>query len=305
MSFLFPKTADKSQAKQQAAANKASKKAVSYIKTDPITNKLDTLGASLVNNGLTPTSYAGPGYNIGISSGGNINMARTGETQGFMDRLGAGMDTDEGAFGSLLSQLTPGFGRLSSARAQDIRNAASKAIGNLKDNLGRRRVLGSSFANDQIGSVERQYALDEERVKAEALVEELKMTNEVINSRSAARNQALTTAFSQIQFEGDVGQKLLQSTQAAMNNLQLAQVDLAKTAASITAQGQIAKANVYAGIQSIPLQSAPEFAGIKAQEAAAPANFIGTVAGAALGGGMFGGVGSGGLMPAKTSTFPV
>jgi len=238
---------------------------------------------SLQTSPIKPVSFAGPGLGINISSTGDITMNRTPEAQGVMDRLLSGMNVDEAAYSDLLSQIRPGFGRLTDARTKEISRAAERAVGNLRDNLARRNMAGASFAEQQIGSLQAEFAALEDKARAESIVEELKMTNDVISSRTQARNQSIATAWDQIQFEGNLGGQLLQSVMAGMNNAQMAMVDLAKTIADVKLQIQKARAGVITDFGTTFTSQGSEFADIASQEAAGPGQLIGTATGTALG----------------------
>lgn len=284
MGSLFGKgEAAKGQKNLERQTAQFTKKGLAQLNATPILDRLDTERLRLQNNGITPFSSLGPGFGINISEAGDINMSRTPETQGFMNRLLTGLNTDESAFGDLLSQITPGFGRLTNARREELRRAQEKSVGNLRDQLARRRVAGASFANDQIGSLESEFAALTDKAISESMVEELKLTGDVIGARTQARNQTISQALSQIQFEGNIGASLTQSVLANMNNLQLAQVELAQTAAGIEAEIQKARAGVVTNLGTTQTGQASNFANIASQEAAGPGQLIGSVLGTGVG----------------------
>ena len=78
----------------------------------------------------------------------------------------------------LRGQVRPGFGRLTEARVQAIRNAGAESIGNLRKSLSRRGVMGSSFANDAETRTRMATGQEEERARAEAMVEEIGMSRQ-------------------------------------------------------------------------------------------------------------------------------
>lgn len=284
MSFLFPKTAGNSQRKLLQQTNTA----IGQAKIKPkiikqMTAPLSAERERLSSSGLTPVSFGGPGYGINIDNSGNIAMNRTPESQGVMDKLLGGLNTDEQAYSDLLTQIRPGFGRLTNARVGEIKNAATKAVGNLRDQLARRRVAGASFANDQVGSLQAEYDRMTEQAIAESMVEELKMTGDVIGARTQARNQTLAQAFDQTQFEGTIGANLLMNTQKNMQDIQTMMVDLTKTIADIELRARLGNQASATSLSGTYLGQGSEFAGLKAQEAAAPGNFVGQLAGTALG----------------------
>lgn len=73
---------------------------------------------------------------------------------------------------SLRESLTPGFGRLSEERQQAIRDARDEAIGNLRESLSRRRVLGSSFADDAVTRAELAFGREAGLAAAETFAQE-------------------------------------------------------------------------------------------------------------------------------------
>jgi len=96
--------------------------------------------------------------------------------QGFFQQ---GLEATQG----LLGQVEPGFGALTEARVNEILNRGAASRSNLRSNLARRRVLGSSFAEDVLGRFDQQLAQDVGQAKAVSFLEELDATNQLINQR--------------------------------------------------------------------------------------------------------------------------
>lgn len=284
----------KAVSQQSELAKKAQAQSVKYLMDEK---------AKLADAGNFNLNFGTPGYGIQVdSSGGLVN--RTGETQGFIDALKYGLGTDEAGYTNLLSQIAPGFGRLSQAAGQEIENAGRAAVGNLREQLARRRVLGASFANDQMAGLKATYDQMKQKAQAEAMVQELEMTQKVISARTDARNQTIAQALNQIQFEGDIGKTLTLGIMATNTDLAKVQAELSSLAAQITGNIATAQMGNVTGLQNTMIGSQPAYGQMAAEAAAGPANMIGTLLGTAISGG-FGGIGSGGLMPAKSSTFPV
>lgn len=91
----------------------------------------------------------------------------------------------------LIADVRPGFGRLTEARLQQIENARSRAVGNLRENLARRRVLGSSFGRDALARTESEFAQQSERAAAQGFLQELDATNRLIQQRLNARQNTV------------------------------------------------------------------------------------------------------------------
>lgn len=94
----------------------------------------------------------------------------------------------------LLSQVSPGAGRLTDARVQSIQNARDKSLSNLTDNLARRRVSGSSFGQNSMISAETEFAQQEEQARAQSFLEEFELTSQLEGEKlrigTAAAEQA-------------------------------------------------------------------------------------------------------------------
>lgn len=80
----------------------------------------------------------------------------------------------------LRGELRPGFGRLTRSRVEELRGLRGRAVGNLREELSRRRVLGSSFAAREIGALESEFAQQEDQIRAEAFMQELDATNQLL-----------------------------------------------------------------------------------------------------------------------------
>lgn len=277
--------AAKSQRQQQAYAAKQSKQIAKGV------NKAtkQTYGMLMdEQDKLANKSFSGsletPGYGFGYTGKdgkwtGTIN--RSGETQGFMDRLLAGLGADEDSYRELLSQIRPGFGRLSEATQEQIRNQYAQRFGDLREQLGRRRVLGSSFANAEEERMNLERDQQMRLAMSQAMVEELKMTADVLKAQSDTRNQTLQTAFSQIQFEGNLGINMQNMVMNSMNENLQAQQDLIKLAAGVKMQGALGAANIQGNLANTVAGSFPQYAQLEQNEGVMPV--LATLGGAALG----------------------
>lgn len=262
---------------------------------NPAVSTLQAQAAALKKQGLPAVSLTGTagGLTGGINKKGVVDLNRTPEAQGFMTNLGQGLSTDEASYNDLLSALTPqggwgaigsqgptgAWGALADAATQDLNNQYDKQVGDVQANMAKRRILGSSFAQGTVDSINRQRAQDIQQARADALVKQLQMTQSVINDRSTARLNTIGKAFDQINYESGVKATLLANTQNNMMKLQDAQNDLAKTIAGIQAQGGIAKADVISNLSGIGAQGYGQLASLNAEGKAAQQASIGSFIG--------------------------
>jgi hypothetical protein len=241
--------------------------------------------SQLASHMMTPFSMAMPGYNLatGMNPNGSAfaNVDRTGETQGFMDRLLAGLGADQNSYQDLLSQITPGFGRLSQSQQEQIKNTYAQKYGDLRQQLAKRRILGSSFADADLQRMDLEKDQQMRAAAADSMVKELQMTSDVLKAQTDGRNQTISTALSQIQFEGNMGINLTNMVMTSMNNNLAAQQDLIKLAASLKVQGATAAGNISGNLAGSVTSSYPQYAQLSSQEGIMPT--IATLGGALLG----------------------
>ncbi|MBT8459789.1 MAG: hypothetical protein KJN60_08990 [Boseongicola sp.] len=89
-------------------------------------------------------------------------------------------------FGNLRGLVEPGFGAITDARVGEIENARRRTIGDLRENLSRRRVLGSSFAGDQLARAEAEFAQKRANAEAQGFLEELEVSTQLLANETNA-----------------------------------------------------------------------------------------------------------------------
>lgn len=185
-----------------------------------------------------------------------------------------------------LSQVEPGVGRLTEARLAEIENARQRGQSNLRGELGRRRLLGSSFASDALTRSDLEYAQAAEESAAQGFLQELDLSNRLETQRlqqeTAAANTALQNFTSAL------------SAEANVSNVQLEEYD--KLISIATQLSQLA--NQTAQFNAQQRQSA----NMAAQQAGA--STFGTLLGFAAGGPVGGAIG-GGSAPILNASAPL
>ena len=88
--------------------------------------------------------------------------------------------------GQGLAEVRPGFGRLTETGVNAIRQRAAEAAGSLRAQLGRRGLLGASFADDSLTRVGAEYQQAENEFRAQAFQQEMQATNELLDREQAS-----------------------------------------------------------------------------------------------------------------------
>lgn len=171
-------------------------------------------------------------FNIGGVSGtkvdGEVNIGATDQRNALVSNLGSAFSSQAAGQRSflpqvdttfnkyigrieneLLPQVKPGFGALSKARAdafglarERLDNSRKSRVSNLRDDLSRRKIAGSSFAQDtetrtgaEFDTLDRELAVAESEAAAEATMQELEATTQLINESFKADTQRINTAY--------------------------------------------------------------------------------------------------------------
>ena len=205
------------------------------------------LGSIFGGNKSTTPAYQPPGINAGGLSSSTVNGStsissdanRTGLVQGVADQFGQQADF----LGGLRTAVAPGMSALRDARLQEIDNARTAAIGNLRDNMARRRVLGSSFGQDALARTEIEAGQARDKVQADTFLQELELTNQIADQEFQARRSAFQTGLDELNLQADIATKLTAgaSQQLGANARLEAQLNAQSNAGAGKFFGQIAQ----------------------------------------------------------------
>lgn len=165
-------------------------------------------------------SYAEPLQNfqpVGINAGGltssfgqdgNLTVTPSANRMGQVQNIAGTFSTLADRIAAMGATVAPGVSDLRRARMTEIDNAQTAAIGNLRENLQRRRVLGSSFGQDALARADVAFAQAKDRVAADTFLQELDLSSQFLNQEFAARRSSFQTILDEMNLEADVALKL-------------------------------------------------------------------------------------------------
>lgn len=155
----------------------------------------------------TPPGFSGGGLSTSFS-GNSYNVTpdanRTGVVNSISQNFGALGDT----LGTLRAGVMPGYNDLLSARMTQINDTAHKAIGDLRQNLQSRRVLGSSFGQDTLTRANAEFGRQRDQVTADNYLQSLEASNKLLTQQYDAYNKQYATGLSELNLEAGVAQGL-------------------------------------------------------------------------------------------------
>lgn len=135
-------------------------------------------GALIRTGGIDPAQLMGIGNRLGglADSIGGLRSQ--------LNPIRGGLTGIGGDLRGLQDQVVPGFGALTQARVNSIRNQMAESVGNLRESLGRRGVLGSSFASDAQSRTEMAFGQAEGEARAQSKIEEINATSAILQQRA-------------------------------------------------------------------------------------------------------------------------
>src|SRR5262249_25489846 len=89
---------------------------------------------------------------------------------------GAPAASSTGSLAPTRARVKPGYGQLTDAMVTAAQYKGAQTLGNLSQQLAQRRVLGASFANNQLSGQETQNLQDENLARANAFQQEMQAT---------------------------------------------------------------------------------------------------------------------------------
>lgn len=167
------------------------------------------------------TQFQFPGFNAGglnasADKSGNYTVSPSAERLGLVNNVAGQFGAQAGELGALRSRVAPGVSDLRAAKLAEIENARLNAVGNLRENLQRRRVLGSSFGQDTLARAENEFGQAKAKASAESFLQELEMTNNLLNQQYEASRNQFQTGLNEMNLQADVAAKLASGATATM-----------------------------------------------------------------------------------------
>lgn len=175
------------------------------------------LGKSLFDSGSSnptqplqtfkPTGFSGGGLSASFGPGG-LTLAPSADRLAAVGGLGSSFGNLAGELAGLRPSVAPGMSDLRAQRLREIENARTSAIGNLRENLQRRRVLGSSFGQDALTRAEAEFGALRDKTAAESFLQEFELNNNLIQQQFAATRGQFQTGLDELNLEAGIASNL-------------------------------------------------------------------------------------------------
>lgn len=173
-----------------------------------------------------PLGFSAGGLHATFGEGG-LSVSSDAGRKGIVGNLAATFPKKAAELAALRREVRPGFGRLTTSRLSGIGDTRRRVVGDLKENLQRRRVLGSSFAQDTIARAEREFSREADRIRTESFMQELGLSVDLVGKEFEARAGEFATLLSELNLQSEVALQLTAGAQAQVGANQRLQATLA------------------------------------------------------------------------------
>ena len=191
------------------------------VKTPQVATRFPTLSAG----GLTATA-----------SDRNVNVASSSGRKSLVSRTSKAFRNQARTLAGLRGRVAPGVSDLRASRLAAVGDARSRAIGNLRENLQRRRVLGSSFGQDALTRTEAEFGRERDRVESETFLQELELTTQLLDRETKARTNSFQTRLNELNLQADLAQGIGSQATTILNQTAQLQASLALRAGQFNAK---------------------------------------------------------------------
>jgi hypothetical protein len=154
------------------------------------------------------TKFQAPGFSGGGLTArwdpSGVNVASSRSRADVIGKLAATFPQQAAALKDIRSQVKPGMSQLRDVRLAEVRNAQTRAIGDLRENLAARRVMGSSFATDALARAEAEFVQRRDYIAAESFMQELEMTHGLLNEEFEVSRGAFETRLTEMNIQAEL-----------------------------------------------------------------------------------------------------
>ena len=164
------------------------------------------------------SAFSAPGADTGFTDQGALHFKRNTGVESLLGGVAGAFRNQAGELGALQPLVEPGFGRLTEAGIRAVRDARRSSIGDLRQNLARRRVGGSSFAADDIARTNAEFAKKENEFASQAFTQELALSNELINQKAQASANEFLQNLQQTNIETSLAAQISNGVTGILSN---------------------------------------------------------------------------------------
>lgn len=184
-----------------------------------------------------PTGFSSSGAFGGVSNG-QYTVGQTPQLASNVANLQNTFQQQAGALGGLAETVQPGFSQLRQAGLSQLNSQQQSSVSNLRDTLAQRRILGSSFGQNQITQANADFAQQQASFIANSYLQELQASQSLIQQQYQSAAQSFQVGINQSNIETGLAAQLSGQASQIMANMASAQASLNQQSAEFNATQQ-------------------------------------------------------------------
>lgn len=170
---------------------------------------------SAVSN-FRPSGFTTSGLSATPISNGQFDVTTSPLRTQLLQKQSDSFGKQAQGFKDLLPKFEGGIGSLTNAALSSLENSRRRSIGNLRENLQRRRVLGSSFAQDALARANAEFGQKSAEVKAAGLLQEAEAKMKLLTQiHQTERNQS-QVFIDNMNLEAELGTQITSGVTSAL-----------------------------------------------------------------------------------------
>lgn len=173
----------------------------------------------------TPPNFSGGGLSGSFGNNG-YSIAPSAARSGAVGNVASTFGQQANALGQLARQWTPGSSNLLKSQMTALQNNRSQALGNLRQNLAQRRILGSSFAQNSLANADQTYQQQIAQTQAQTYIQELQAQQSLNQQQYAAQRSQFQTGLDEMNLEAGVAADLTSKAMPALEQAASVQAQL-------------------------------------------------------------------------------
>jgi hypothetical protein len=217
------------------------------INTTPVTNAINAAKEDAAD--LRPANFNAGGLSSSFRRN-TLSIKSSAERKGLVSDLASQFGLQAGDLAALRARYAPGYSDLRAAQLASIEGARQSSVSNLRDNLARRKVLGSSFGADAETRANLEFEQQRNSVIADTYLKELEATNKLINEEYAARTNQVNVGLNELNLEANLGSQLIEQANNILSNSAQLRAQISQQGISTLGNINTAQAQLDAGAQS-------------------------------------------------------
>jgi hypothetical protein len=196
-----------------------------------------SFGSSPAQINYQPKGFNAGGISASSGAGGTIRIKDSAGLKSQIGQLQSTFGQQASDLAALRGTVAPGFSQFRQAGLSDIATQGQASVSNLRDEMAKRRILGSSFANSQISQANADIEKARSDFIAQSYLQELSASNSLIQEQYQAATSGFKVGIDQMNFEAGIAAQLTQSANETMSKVATAQAQLDQQNAQANAEG--------------------------------------------------------------------